>query len=114
MLCSCIAGLPGNVAFDDAMRERSNLDWLLKAARRVGIDLSSAAQDLDAESGGRTAANELTLENYFKLLSMAEMLSGDSDIGLHIGEVVDLSELGVYGHVLLYAATVDEYNRTWP
>jgi AraC-like DNA-binding protein len=46
---------------------------------------------------------------YLKLMAECEQQTGDSDLGLHIGEQVDYSEIGTYGHVILYAATVEEF-----
>jgi AraC-like DNA-binding protein len=90
---------------------KANIEWLAKATDRLGVDLPAVLHDLtrrgEVDSG--CTVEHINFRGYLRLMAECEQQSGDSDIALHIGEQVDFSELGTYGHVILYAATVEEF-----
>jgi len=73
-----------------------------KRSRIVGRVLEDIEQDIVA--GESTAL----FNNYLRLLALLEAQQRDTDIGLHLGERIDIKHLGTYGQLLACAGSVEE------
>jgi AraC-like DNA-binding protein len=71
-------------------------------SRVVGHVLEDIEQDIIA--GDSTAL----FNDYLRLLALLEAQQRDKDIGLHLGERMDIKHLGTYGQLLACAGSVEE------
>lgn len=85
-----------------------DLEFLLKAARKLGLNVDAQAQRVRecSKSGGERG---ILFEEYLSWLADWEQQSGDSQIGLRMGERLELSDFGSVGHMLLYASSIEEF-----
>ena len=87
---------------------RLDLEFLLKAARKLGLNVDAQAQrvrECSKSGGGRG----ILFDEYLGWLVEWEQQSGDSEVGLHMGERLELSDFGSFGHMLLYASSIEEF-----
>lgn len=91
--------------------DRPFLTWLLKTAEQLGVDCSRVDQSLvdSIEMHSQNKMERPLFEDYLSLLAYFEAQTGDHEIGLHLGERIAFSEIGTYGYMLLYAATVEGF-----
>ncbi|MFC1578917.1 AraC family transcriptional regulator ligand-binding domain-containing protein [Pseudomonadota bacterium] len=95
----------------ETSHDRPYITWLLKTGEELGVDTAKLDQSLldSIESHSLRKVERSLYEDYLVLLADFEAQTGDHDIGLHLGERIDFSQIGTYGYVLLYAATVKEF-----
>jgi AraC-like DNA-binding protein len=95
----------------ESLHDRPYITWLIKTAQKLGVDPAKLDQNLLAsiETHSRNLEDRPLFEDYLALLAEFAAQTGDHDIGLHLGERIKWSEVGTYGYVVLYAATVEEF-----
>ena len=83
--------------------------WLLKLFARGGIDTRQLIQRLPGPMDLALRAPEtITPDMVNTILLECVSLSGDSNFGLRMAELMDAADLGVYGYLLMNAPTVGE------
>ena len=83
--------------------------WLLKAFAKGGVDVGELFRRLPGPMDQAMRATEtLTPDVVNSILRECASLSGDSNFGLRMIELVDASDLGIYGYLLMNSPTVGE------
>jgi AraC-like DNA-binding protein len=81
--------------------------WLLESFARGGVDAEELTERLPEEIRRMTSSPEtLEPEIVNTILLECALLSGDSNFGLRMIELVHTSDLGIYGYLLMNAPTV--------
>ena len=95
----------------ESLHDRPYMTWLIETAQKLGVDPARLDQNLldSIEMHSRNHEDRPLFEDYLALLAEFAAQTGDHDIGLHLGERTEWSEVGTYGYVVLYAATVEEF-----
>jgi AraC-like DNA-binding protein len=84
--------------------------WVVEAMQRGGVDLARLARRLPGQFDQLLHAPEtLNPDHLIELLDECSIMSGDADFGLHMAEYLDLTEIGIYGFLLLNAPTIQEF-----
>ena len=83
--------------------------WIIEAFEAAGLDVVSLCELLP---GGLPRLvdqpEQVTTEEINSLLLEAERRAGDQDLGLHLAQYSNLRSMGIYGYLLLNAATLHE------
>jgi len=83
--------------------------WLLKAFGMGGVDTQKLSQRLPGPIDLALRTPEMTTPDMVNaMLLECASLSGDANFGLHMVELVDTADLGIYGYLVMNAPTVGE------
>jgi len=92
------------------MAEQSTESWALIALKDAGIDIDALSLMLPKEMSTFLYSPEsLTVENVAAILLGCETLLNDPYFGLHLSDHCNLSNMGIYGYLMLNARTVGEF-----
>ena len=84
--------------------------WVIDTFRDMGVDIRVLLRALPDETTCLLKNPESIAADQLNaiLLACAEQ-TNDRHFGLHLGEVIELSNLGIYGYLLLNAGTIGEF-----
>jgi AraC-like DNA-binding protein len=83
--------------------------WLLKAFARGGVDTRQLIQRIPGPMDLAFRTPEMVTPDVVNtILLECASLSGDANFGLHMAELADTADLGIYGYLLMNAPTVGD------
>ncbi len=82
------------------------VEWLYKGLALMGLPAESLDKYLDEHISG--IHNPLSLDDYFNLIDWSVKVLNEPHMGLKIATTTSLSDLGLYGFLSQYSATVND------